>query len=420
MISDATEKERLISQRPLKVILVSQDRDLEELCRGVLQQLSVPELVVEIPGSKHGRADLTIWDLSSGSQIQRSGGLAGDLFVVARKSLPDIQKLIPAKASGLLLKPVKRPVLQAFLVTALKRSSANLAQESEGAKAAGSNNEELLQALLEANIRLQECDQDRTNFLARALHDFRTPLTALQGYCEMLIRQSAGPLDPDQIVLLQRMQHSIGRLSKMSRGMFDLSVHHSTESKSNLVKANIDTCVQNAVHQVIPIAQDKDLSVNVDLAPPNTCFLMDPAAIEQVLVNLLENACKFTPRGGSIEIRGRLSYSHRTPSVSAGAVENRTVPIYKVELQDSGMGIQPEHLDSVFEEFTSYAGARDRSGGGLGLAICKMLVTAHKGAIWAESDRQGTTISFTLPVEQEAVLRSASGVVTRTLVTGAA
>jgi len=63
------------------------------------------------------------------------------------------------------------------------------------------------------------------------------------------------------------------------------------------------------------------------------------------------------------------------------------------------MGILPEHLDLIFEEYTSYSGARDRSGGGLGLAICKMLVAEHKGAIWAQSQRQGTTISFVLPLQ---------------------
>ena len=403
----------------MKVILVTNDRDLEDLCKGVLRRLSIQELVIESPGSKHGRGDLTIWDLSSGTPTQKSVGLAGDLFVVTRKSLPAIQKLIPARAFGLLLKPVKRPILEAFLTTALNRSTPiTVPAEGEGT-AAERNNEELLQALLEANIRLQECDQDRTNFLARALHDFRTPLTALQGYCEMLIRQSAGPLDPDQIVLLQRMQHSIGRLSKMSRGMFDLSVHHTAETKSTLVEASIDACVQNAVHQIVPIAQDKELTVNIDLSPPNTCFYLDPAAIEQVLVNLLENACKFTARGGAIDIKGRLSYSGRMSAAGNGSME-RTFPTYTIQLRDNGMGILPEHLDSVFEEFTSYAGARDRSGGGLGLAICKMLVTAHKGTIWAESDRQGTTISFTLPAEQEIALRPMAGVVDRTLVTGAA
>ena len=409
------QMERLQKQGRVKIILVSQDRELGELCRSVLRRLAVEDLIVESPGSSHGRADMTIWDLSG--SVEKPHGSPGDLFVVARRSLPDIQKLIPAGALGLLLKPVKRPILEAFLATVLNRRS--VTGSNEPAKAPAHNGEELLQALLEANVRLQECDQDRTNFLARALHDFRTPLTALQGYCEMLIRQSAGPLDPDQILLLQRMQHSIGRLSKMSRGMFDLSVHHTVEAKSNLMKANIDTCVQNAVHQIIPIAQDKGLAVNIDLAPPNTCFFMDPAAVEQVLVNLLENACKFTPRGGSIDIRGRLSYSKRMPTAPNGSAEQRTIPIYKIELQDNGMGILPEHLDTVFEEFTSYAGARDRSGGGLGLAICKMLVTAHKGTIWAESDRRGTTISFTLPAEQEMTLRPPSNGVERTLATEA-
>src|SRR5678816_2554019 len=122
------------------------------------------------------------------------------------------------------------------------------------------------------------------------------------------------------------MQHSIGRLSKMSRAMFELSVHHSTERKPNLIRTNIDNCIQNALHQIIPLAQDKGIEVTVDLDPPETRLHLDPGAIEQVLGNLLENACKFTPRGGSIEIVGRLSTwkpSHREPS------DQETIPVYK-------------------------------------------------------------------------------------------
>src|SRR5262249_24076662 len=158
--------------------------------------------------------------------------------------------------------------------------------------------EELLQTLLEANLRLQECDQDRTNFLARVLHDFRTPLTALQGYCDMLLRQSAGPVSADQTDLLQRMAHSIGRLSKMSKAMFELSIRHNSETKPNLARTNMDQCIQNAVNTVMPIAQEKAINIGVDLDPPDTWLYIDPASIEQVLVNLLENACKFTSRGG--------------------------------------------------------------------------------------------------------------------------
>ena len=388
----------------MKTILVSEDRELYELCRAVLRHLSIEGPILEAPGARRTNADLTIWDLSSGPLPEEPHDLAGgsgDLFVVSRKSLSDVQKLLPMGALGLLLKPVTRPILQAFLASALNRWLNPTGQKNGDATTVRADRDQLLQALLEANIRLQECDQDRTNFLARALHDFRTPLTALQGYCDMLIRQSVGPLAPDQIDLLQRMQHSIGRLSKMSRAMFELSVHHNTERKPNLIRTNIDNCIQNALHQIVPLAQDKGIDVTVDLDPPDIRLHLDPAGIEQVLVNLLENACKFTPRGGSIEVRGRVTnWSRHNNELS----EHGVIQVYKVELRDTGMGILAEHLDSVFEEFTSYAGARDRSGGGLGLAICKMLINAHNGAIWAESDRQGTTISFVLPLQQEVIL----------------
>jgi len=388
----------------MKTILVSEDRELYELCRAVLRHLSIEGPILEAPGTRRTNADLTIWDLSSGPLPEGPNDLAGgsgDLFVASRKSLSDVQKLLPIGALGLLLKPVTRPILQAFLASALNRWLNPTGQQNGDATTVRADRDELLQALLEANIRLQECDQDRTNFLARALHDFRTPLTALQGYCDMLIRQSAGPLAPDQIDLLQRMQHSIGRLSKMSRAMFELSLHHNTERKPNLIRTNIDNCIQNALHQIVPLAQDKGIDVTVDLDPPDIRLHLDPAGIEQVLVNLLENACKFTPRGGSIEVRGRVTnWSRHNNELS----EHGVIQVYKVELRDTGRGILAEHLDSVFEEFTSYAGARDRSGGGLGLAICKMLINAHNGAIWAESDRQGTTISFVLPLQQEVIL----------------
>jgi signal transduction histidine kinase len=384
----------------MKVILVSQDRDLWEVCRGTLRQFSIDGPVLEAPGSRHGKADLTIWDLSSPGiampEYDRTG--AADLFVVSKASLAEVQKALPTGGFGFLLKPVKQPVLAAFLSAAVSRWSGSGDPSSNPSKSLRADRDELLQILLEANLRLQQCDQDRTNFLARALHDFRTPLTALQGYCGMLIRQSAGPLDPGQIELLERMQHSIARLARMSGAMFELTTRHGTERRLNLIRSNIDTCVQNAADQIMPAAQDKGISVSIDLDPPDTHLSMDPGAIEQVLVNLLENACKFTRRNGAIEITGRVtSWERLSP-------EGNASPAYKLEIHDNGMGILPEHLDSVFEEYTSYAGARDRSGGGLGLAICRMLIGEHRGAIWAQSDRQGTTMSFVLPLHQEMVI----------------
>ncbi len=388
----------------MKVILVSEDHELYETCRGTLRQLTIDGPILEAPGSKHGKADLTIWDITSATTVpERENDASADLFVVSRAALAEVQRVVPAGGLGFLLKPVQRPVLTAFLSAAVNRWPGSADKRSNPNKSLRSDRDELFQILLEANLRLQECDQDRTNFLARALHDFRTPLTALQGYCGMLIRQSAGPLDPGQIELLERMQHSIARLSKMSGSMFDLTTRHNSERKPNLIRANIDNCVQNAADQIMPMAQDKGISVNIDLDPPDTYLYMDPAAIEQVLVNLLENACKYTRRNGSIEISGRLASRDRLMG-DGNSSSKEIYPGYRIEVRDNGMGILPEHLDSVFEEYTSYAGARDRSGTGLGLAICKMRIREHQGAIWAESDRQGTKISFVLPLQQEMVI----------------
>ena len=385
----------------MKVVLVSKDKALYELCCSVLEELEIPGLVLESPAAEHQPADLRIWDLSPTARPAASDsnrGVLGDIYVVSRKALPEIQKSVPPDAFGLLLKPVKAPALRAFFSAALSWWEAS--NRKDDAENARDGRSDLLQALLEANLRLQESDQDRTNFLARALHDLRTPLTALQGYSDMLIQQKAGPLQPDQIDLLHRMQHGISRLAKMSKAMFDLSVHHNTEAKPNLVRANIDVSVQNAVNLILPIADDKGIGITVDMEPPDTHLFLDTGAIEQVLVNLLENACKFTPRGGSVEIRGRVSYSE----APGERMEGRMVPVYRVDIQDTGMGIQPEHIGSIFEEYTSYSGARDRSGGGLGLAICKMLIGAHGGSIWADSNPGGTKMSFTLPVRQNAIL----------------
>ena len=379
----------------MNVTLVSQDRLFYDLCSSVLQDLSVGSLKLEAPGSAHKPADLTVWDFSTApfSEDGVLAGACGDLFVFSRGAAAEAKKLLPPGALGVLIKPVKRPALRAFLSAALNRL------ESRDREAPCEAKEELLQALLEANLELQESDQDRTNFLARALHDFRAPLTALHGYCEMLLQQAAGPLEQDQMDLLQRMQHSVGRLTRMTSAMLEQSIRHNVKRKPNLLKSNIDTCIHNSVHQIMPLALEKDISVSVDLDPPDAHFHFDAGPIEQVLVNLLENAVKFTGRNGTIEIRGRLT-TCESPGTQEDDAEGRLIPVYRFEIRDNGMGILPEHVDSVFEEYTSYAGARDRSGGGLGLAICRMIVSEHKGAILAESDRHGTTMHFWLPAQQ--------------------
>jgi signal transduction histidine kinase len=131
---------------------------------------------------------------------------------------------------------------------------------------------------------------------------------------------------------------------------------------------------------------------------------LDTHQLEQAFMNLLDNACKFTPRFGSIEIRGYpFFWERRLPNVALDFSSDRREQqvwapnSYRIDIRDSGPGVHPDHLDAIFEEYTLYPAGQDRSGGGLGLAVCKMIVDQHNGRIWAENGPNGAVFSVVLP-----------------------
>ena len=139
------------------------------------------------------------------------------------------------------------------------------------------------------------------------------------------------------------------------------------------------------------LIDDKCMSISTILKSPPEWLYFERSGIEQVLINLLDNAVKFTPKFGQIEINGYPYFwerrtSVRTPElVRAERRMSRKVDpnTYRIDVRDSGVGILREQLNTIFEEFTSYSGGSDRSGGGLGLAICRMIMQQH-----ASSPRQ--------------------------------
>jgi signal transduction histidine kinase len=183
--------------------------------------------------------------------------------------------------------------------------------------------------------------------------------------------------------------------------MFELSIGSHVRRELDMRKVDLESSISQAIHEVAFHAEEKQIRITVSVVPPNQPLVFDPAKIEQVLINLLENACKFTPKRGAIELAGypvvwrNQSRPGRQAAVSpaAGAAANA----YRIDVRDSGCGIPAQHIESIFEEYTSYGGGKDRSGGGLGLAICRMIVNAHHGSIWAESGEAGTQFSVVLP-----------------------
>jgi signal transduction histidine kinase len=391
----------------MTIRLISRDKQLFRLCQ---------EILAELPGERwrltgaarreeHAPADICLWDFDQNADLPADLDFEQEqrnIFLVHRKQLGAIRDRLPLAAVPILLKPVNKAALRAFLEHALARYKAH-----DFGNALRADRDEMLQCVLYANLRLQEYDQDRTNFLARTVHDIRAPLTAINGYCALLLGEQLGPLTVDQANVLQRMQHSIKRLERMASAMFQLSAGRHVEQRPNLRKGDLEACVEQALHEIAPFSEEKQIEIDVRMEPPPHPLYFESSQIEQVLINLLENACKFTPRHGSIQVNSYpYFWERRSVQMSRGArpagdrrVKQSTEPnAFRVDVRDSGPGIAVEHLGSVFEEYTSYGGSKDRSGGGLGLAICKSIINLHHGQIWAEPSVRGALISFALPL----------------------
>jgi signal transduction histidine kinase len=256
------------------------------------------------------------------------------------------------------------------------------------------NRDQLLECLLHANLKLQEFDQDRSHFLARAIHELRAPLTSLNGYCGLLLDRKLGALSAEQMNVLSRMRRSVTRLARIVSTMFDLSVGKSSEYNPDYRIGNITACIEQALHEVVPMLRERRIELTVDLSAPMGPLSFDSQQMEQVFLNLLDNSCKFASRGGYVQVRGYPYFWERRslvskmnhPSERRRKNEQSAAPnAYRIDIEDNGPGIPVEQLETVFAEYSVYGGGNDRSGTGLGLAIARMIVRQHSGRIWAES-----------------------------------
>ncbi len=383
----------------MTIVIVSGDLMIERVCREVLGYLRVLQYRIvrkESVSAPYDR-DLYIWDFVPDLVIPPE--ILSDprrhVFLVDRKDL-DLFGSRVTDATLIILKPVSRSALAIVLQTA-------------GLPVLRADRDELLQCLIQANLRLQEYDHDRTNFLARAVHQIRTPLTAVTGYCGLLASEQAGSLNADQKQMVHRMSESIGRASRLAAMMLELSVTLPVERTAQLQPGDFRECVETALEDITPLANEKQISITVGLAPSPEPLWFERRAIQEVLVNLLENACKFTRKGGAIDISGHPFFWERRLerndeiSNDRRRRDSRLPNCYRLNIRDTGPGISKEHLPHIFEEYASYNGATDRSGAGLGLAISRMIISRHQGRIWAENTASGALFSFVIPFQRPAV-----------------
>jgi signal transduction histidine kinase len=394
----------LFGKTQMRVILISHDFDLLTTCREILIKYEDVnwQLTKSDPGTKPSVADLYIWDGAATIDVTLGIDLPSTkhLFLLHPEEVAQFQENMGPAGAAILLKPVTEGCLSAFLEFA----AFAFRDRTSTVRSLRSDRDEMLQCLIQTNLQLQRYEQDRTNFLTRAVHDFGAPLTATGGYCGLLLDGALGPLTDEQKDVLRRMRDSVKRLSRMASGMFELGVGRQLKRRPDFRPGDIRDLVERAVREIEPAADSKNISITVELAAEESKVSLDAGQVEHVLSNLLDNACRFTPKSGAIEIHGYAYFWERRSAHTSCAIgterrhrDAHAPNSYRVDIRHSGAQIPSEYVGKIFEEYMPISN-QDRSGGGLGLAICRMIIQSHEGRVWMENTEYGPKFSFVLPV----------------------
>ena len=254
--------------------------------------------------------------------------------------------------------------------------------------------------------QLQESYNRCAQALATAAHDLRTPLSIIQGYVELLLAGKLGPLVEKQRSVLEEMQASTDRLKNLISDFLTFSALQHGSLTLHLEEGDLNACLSEICGFWLSRFQAKGVAFYFLQESKLERFRFDYDRIQRTVSNLLENALKFTPAGGTVWLHCELYLWERRSAHQPGRPERRrrqmTAPnAVRVSVSDTGPGIGPEYHQEIFNEFFQLPDPGNNRGVGLGLAIARRLVQAHGGKIWVESEAgSGSKFSFLLPLKQ--------------------
>jgi two-component system, NarL family, sensor histidine kinase BarA len=262
--------------------------------------------------------------------------------------------------------------------------------------------------LQETLDKLRELDRLKSNFLATVSHELRTPLTSVIGYSEMLLDGLAGELTGEQREYVGTIMEKGENLLQLIGSILDISRIESGRVALAPAEIDVPDMIRAAVSTVLPQAQKKGLEIETVIAADLPRVHADRDKVRQCVVNLLANAVKFTPKNGRIDLEvARYTGPRREPPPGRDANpgfalfepdENHFV---RISVKDSGIGIEADQLERIFDTFyqVDSSSTREYGGTGLGLSIVKSFVDAHEGEIWVESQPgEGSRFSLLLPL----------------------
>ena len=267
-------------------------------------------------------------------------------------------------------------------------------------------------ALLTADESARELEQLRdrfrktTNALASAAHDLKTPLSILNGYIELLQSQKLGPLNDRQREVMADMFSSGQRLQHFIQDFLTFSVLEIGELRMQFVEGDMNACLSEVCRIWSNRFQERGLALYFLANDKLTPFPFDAPKIQRIISNLLENAFKYTPPGGTVWLHAEPHMWERRAAANASANGDRrrqsinTPNAVKVSVSDTGPGIRPEFQLEIFDDFFRLPGSESVEGMGLGLAIARRLLQGMNGKIWVESEPgAGSKFSFLIPLK---------------------
>lgn len=225
-------------------------------------------------------------------------------------------------------------------------------------------------------------DRIKSAFLATMSHELRTPLNSIIGFTGILIQGLAGPLNPEQHKQMAMVQKSSRHLLALINDVLDISKIEAGQLDLANTSFALPLSIEKMAKIIKPLADQKGLGLEVDIAPEVGSIVGDQRRLEQVILNLLGNAVKFTEKGW-VRVCCRLASDQ-----------------YELSFTDTGIGIQPEEIPGLFQPFHQIDSglARKHEGTGLGLSICKKIIDLMGGSIEVASKwGQGSTFTLRLP-----------------------
>ena len=242
-------------------------------------------------------------------------------------------------------------------------------------------------ALSKANERLREIDKLKSEFVSVAAHQMRTPLSGIKWSLDMLAKGHLGPINVKQKRMLLKSYESNERMILLVNNLLNTDRIESGRTELNLARMDLRDLITNVLYYIYPQANSKEIDVNISAEEERTPVEVDPGKMREVFQNILENAVKYTEKGGRIDID---IYHEKENAV--------------VSVSDTGIGIPEDFKDKIFTKF--YRGDNavkmKTEGSGLGLFVAKEIIERHGGRLTFESEEGvGSTFYVSIPVTEE-------------------